>query len=322
MNHSNGSIGRQMPRVLPRKSTWSRSATVASLMATTLSSAVLAAPPAGGGKPCPSNNSTTGTTVSTTTPGIVTGPGGVNVVNNGNGGVVPPNLPATRPTVAIPSVDTAAYDAAKTELSAARLDLTKAIKTQSDIATRITRELEMSQEMKDASIAASAARTKYDAAAAPVLAALIKQPAYQAKQLAATNAEQAVAELASRRDVEPAERMAAAKAALSAKNEVAKLQADALAADPAVVSSKAAWLAASAALGQLRQQNADAVRKDADWLATKEKVDAAKSAVALADQKVADAQKQVAQQQTARATALADQKKLDRQYAQQASRPW
>ena len=85
---------------------------------------------------------------------------------------------------------------------------------------------------------------------------------------------------------------------------------------PKVASTKKNYDAAAETLAKLRSEFEKSISGDADLVAAQKALEEAKAKSKEADDKVADATKDLAKQKAARETALAEQRKVDREYNQ------
>jgi hypothetical protein len=103
-----------------------------------------------------------------------------------------------------------------------------------------------------------------------------------------------------------------------ARNALSQARTDAIGGNAQVAQAKSELDETTAALNQLRTDFEKSIADDPDLAAAKKALDDAKAKTKDADDKLAAAQKDVQTQKQARETALAEQRKLDREAAQQA----
>ena len=169
--------------------------------------------------------------------------------------------------------------------------------------------------MSEAAAALLAARAVYDAAAAPVMQSLLPQASYQSARSAAEAARQNVEDLRTAQDATAADRVAAAQLALAARAVVTSLQNQAIASDPTAAAARSGLASAAAASAKLRQEFEAGLKQNSDLQSAKDALAAARVKASAADQSLAAAQKELAAQQVARAAALSNLQKLNRQVA-------
>ena len=226
--------------------------------------------------------------------------------------------PVQRQTVNIPTVDTKALEEAKKDDAAARADEKKALVAVSAAHGKLMKGFDTKPETVEANKKIVAAKQAYDAAAAPLLKALEGKPEYKAEQEAVVKADQDVTAVRANPEATAQQRMDAAKKALDARNEVSQARTRALAGNAEVAKAKSDLDEATAALNKLRADFETSIADDPDLAAAKKALDDAKARTKDADDKLASAQKDVQTQKQAHDTAVAEQRKLDREAAQQA----
>jgi hypothetical protein len=236
---------------------------------------------------------------------------GQNNRNNANN-----QLPAKQ-KVTIPAIDSSGLNAAKKDAAAAKAEEKKAQNAYNQLRAKLEKGFDDKPESADATKKVTSTKAAYDAAAAPILKSLESSPDYKAALDKAKAADDATTALKANKDATPQQRLDAAKASLEARNAVTKLRTDALAKDAKVKAAKADYDAANAELTKLHKEFDDSIKDNPDLASAKQAWDDAKAKAKDADDKVADANKNVADQRAAREAALAEQKKIDREYAQQ-----
>lgn len=223
------------------------------------------------------------------------------------------------PPVIIPPVDHKPLDDAIREVSAAHLRVTKAQMAMTAVTRKFQQESEARPDVIAATSAVTSAKSQYDAAAAPILAAVRSTAEYMCAADAVTKAAEEVDRLKQNRDATPTQRASAATSALAAREALTKLHTDALAASALATTAKATYVAVAAALNDLRQRYDETLKQDPQWIAAKKELDDARAAAADADQKVSSARKDLASQQAVHNAAIAEQRR--QQAAFQGARP-
>lgn len=282
------------------------------------------------GQACPRNTSQTPSTPSsgtsttngssTVTAGGSNGPNSYQVNSVGPNWSLPPRPPTTRPTVDIPQIDPSVVDIAKAEDATAHSELNKAQTAISEITKKFQDAFNSRSDMVEATEKVANAKSEYDAAAAPVLAALTSSADYQAARATADEAKKYVDAVKADASSTPEMRMNAAKEALAAKDALTRRRTVALASDSKASSAKTKYSNATQALAALHQQYDDSLKQDPDYVSAKSAFDDARAKVTAADQKLAEARTAYARAISARNAALAAQRKLDRDYAAQQAR--
>jgi hypothetical protein len=219
--------------------------------------------------------------------------------------------------VTIPAIDSSGLTAAKKDATAAKADERKAQNAYNQLRAKLEKGFDDKPEYAAAAKKVASTKAAYDAAAAPILKSLQSSPDYQAALNKSKEADDATTAMKANKDATPQQRLDAAKASLEARNAVTKLKTDALAKDVKVKAAKSDYDAANAELTKLRKDFDDSIKDNADLAAAKQAWDDAKAKTKTADDKVAEANKNVADQRAAREAAVAEQKKIDREYAQQ-----
>ncbi len=232
----------------------------------------------------------------------------------------PPRPPTTRPTVDVPQVDPSAVDAAKAEDQTAHSELTKAQTALSVITKKYQDAFNSRSDVVEATNKVASSKSAYDAAAAPVLTALTSSAEYQTARATADEAKTNVEQVKADSSSTPEMRVNAAKQALDAKDTLTKLRTAALTFDSKAASAKSDLTAATQAMAALHQQYDDSLKQDPDYVSARSAFDDAKAKATAADQKLAEAKSAYARAVAAHNAALAEQRKLDRDYAAQQAR--
>lgn len=317
-----------MPKLVPSFASF-RSVQTFTLALSCASELIMAQPAGAAGQACPRTTTTTqtpytpptGTTTtgssSTVTSGGTIGSNAYPNSGTGQNGNQPPRPPTTRPSVQIPDVDSSAVDVAKAEDAAAHTELTKAQTALSEITKKFQDTFNARPDVVEATSKVASSKAAYDAAAAPVLAALTSSADYQTARATADEAKQNVETVKTDPSATPEMRMTAAKEALTAKDTLTKMRAAALASDSKASAARTDLTTQTQALTALHQQYDDSLKQDPDYASAKSAFDDAKAKATAADQKLADTKTAYARAVAARNAAIAEQRKLDRDYAAQ-----
>lgn len=222
-----------------------------------------------------------------------------------------------RQKVTIPTIDSSGLNAAKKEVAAARADEKKAQNAYNQLHAKLEKGLDDKPEFVEATKKVTLAKAAYDKAAAPILKSLESSADYQAALNKTKAADDAMTAMKANNDATPQQRLDAAKLSLDARNAVTKLKTDALGKDAKVNAAKADYEAANAEVTRLHKEFDESIKDNPDLAAAKQAWDDAKTKTTDADDKLVDANKNIADQRAAREAAFAEQKKLDREYAEQ-----
>ncbi len=267
----------------------------------------------------PTGTTTTGSS-STVTSYAAFGSNAYPNVGAGQPGNQPPRPPTTRPSVQIPNLDPSAVEVAKAEDATAHTELTKAQTALSEITRKFQETFNARPDVVEATTKVASAKSAYDAAAAPVLAALTSSADYQTARATADEAKQNVETVKADASATPEMRMTAAKEALTAKDALTKMRATALTSNSKASAARTDLTTQTQALAALHQQYDDSLKQDPDYASARSAFDDAKAKATAADQKLADAKTAYARAVAARNAAIAEQRKLDRDYAAQQAR--
>jgi hypothetical protein len=224
--------------------------------------------------------------------------------------------PPAKQTVTIPAVNMTGLTDAKKEAAATHANEKKALNAVNQIRGKLMKAADAKPEIVEATKAAAAAKTAYDAATAPVVGTLDQRADYKALQAAVVKADQEIATLKADKEATPETRVAAAAKAKESRNGVSEMRTEALAADPKITAAKQKYEEAAEVVTKLRSDFQKSISDDPDLVAALKSLDEAKTKSKEADQKVANANADIGKQKQARETAMAEQRKLDREYAQ------
>jgi hypothetical protein len=224
----------------------------------------------------------------------------------------------TGPYAYPPPVNREASKAARAEVRDRTRVLREAEHEMRQIAMRAQKDFEHSGEYLAAEEAVKEAQAKLDALTTPILTAVRTDPAYQAALAEKQRRQDRLRELKAAAPVTPEQLQAGAAAVLEAGKAVTQIEADALAAEPAVAEARAALAEATARLTALRDGVDDQVRADPDWQNARAQVEAAKGDVTGARRELSRALKLEAEQDRARKRQIADIRRREAEARRQA----
>jgi hypothetical protein len=210
----------------------------------------------------------------------------------GGGGSSAPARPAPPPPP--PPIDRSASIKARQDIAAATTDSAQADAALASITSQIRKQrLEPTSEWKTANDALTIAKTHYETAKEAAMTKLKSDPGYQAVLAERTKAKTDHAAMEASTPIE--ERMRIAKAILTTADQVAALEAGALANNEAVVKAKAELDAATAKMNQLFATFDATLSSNPQWAAASKTADERHQRLATAKQSLVDAQTREAQ---------------------------